>query len=114
MADEICAHLKELDPEGREPVQPSGKGCKECLESGDEWVHLRLCMSCGHVGCCDSSPNTHATKHAHRTKHPTIKSFEPGEDWAYCYSDDLMADGLRFLPGESAPRHYSAPHAPHV
>lgn len=114
MAEDICAHLEKLDPDGREPVQPSGKGCKKCLEVGDEWVHLRLCMTCGHVGCCDSSPNKHATKHAHRTKHPTIKSFEPGEDWAYCYPDDLMIDGLSFLPGESTSRHYSAPHPPHV
>jgi thioredoxin reductase (NADPH) len=114
MAEDICAHLEKLDPDDREPVHPSDKGCKECLEAGDEWVHLRLCMTCGHVGCCDSSPNKHATKHAHRTKHPTIKSFEPGEDWAYCYPDDLMIDGLSFLPGESASRHYSAPRAPHV
>jgi len=114
MAEDICAHLEKLDPDGREPVHPSGHGCKECLEAGDEWVHLRLCMSCGHVGCCDSSPNKHATKHAHRTRHPTIKSFEPGEDWAYCYPDDLMIDGLSFLPGESTSRHYSAPSAPHV
>jgi thioredoxin reductase (NADPH) len=111
MAD-ICDHLAKLDPSSREPVRPSGKGCKECLEAGDEWVHLRLCMSCGHVGCCDSSPNKHATKHFHRTKHPTIKSFEPGEDWAYCFPDDLMIDGLSFLPGESTSRHYSAPPAP--
>ena len=114
MAESICAHLEKLDPDEREPVQPSGRGCKECLESGDEWVHLRLCMSCGHVGCCDSSPNKHATKHFHRMKHPTVKSFEPGEDWAYCYPDDLMIDGLRFLPGESPSRHYSAPAAPRV
>jgi uncharacterized UBP type Zn finger protein len=114
MAESICEHLEKLDPNDREPVRPSGRGCKECLETGDEWVHLRLCMSCGHVGCCDSSPNKHATKHFHRTKHPTIKSFEPGEDWAYCYPDDLTIDGLQFLPGESTTRHYAAPHAPHI
>ena len=95
MAD-ICAHLEKLDDPDREPVKPSGRGCKECLEAGDEWVHLRLCMSCGHVGCCDDSP---------------IKSFEPGEDWAYCYPDDQMIDGLAWLPGESTARHYSAPGA---
>ena len=110
MAD-ICAHLEKLDDPDREPVKPGGRGCKECLEAGDEWVHLRLCMSCGHVGCCDDSPNKHATKHSHRTRHPVIKSFEPGEDWAYCYPDDQMIDGLAWLPGESTARHYSAPGA---
>ena len=111
--ERICAELEKLADPGREPVQPSGHGCKECLASGEAWVHLRLCMSCGHVGCCDSSPNRHATKHFHRTKHPTIKSFEPGEDWVYCYPHDRMAEGLRFLPGESTARHYSAPDATH-
>ena len=79
---EICSHAKQA----RE-VTPSGQGCKECLEAGDEWVHLRLCMICGHVGCCDDSPNKHATKHFHRIKHPIIKSFEPGEDWWWCFVD---------------------------
>ena len=111
--ERICADLERLDDPERQPVKPSGHGCKECLESGDAWVHLRLCMTCGHVGCCDSSPNQHATKHFHRTKHPAIKSFEPGEDWAYCYPDDLMVDGLTFLPGESTSRHYSAPRPMH-
>ena len=67
------------------------EGCEECLKMGDTWVHLRLCLTCGHVGCCDNSKNKHATKHFHTTKHPVIKSFEPGEDWKYCYVDDLMA-----------------------
>jgi uncharacterized UBP type Zn finger protein len=110
---DICAHLDALEDPAREPVVPSGHGCKECLETGDEWVHLRLCMSCGHVGCCDDSPNTHATKHFHRVQHPTIRSFEPGEDWAYCYADEVAADAVTTLPGESAPRHYAAPHARH-
>ena len=107
--DEPCAHLKALEDPARSPVKPSGHGCKECLEIGDGWVHLRLCMTCGHVGCCDSSPNTHATKHAHKTGHPVIRSYEPGEDWAFCYPDDLGVDELRALPGEAAARHYSAP-----
>lgn len=59
------------------------------MQSGDRWVHLRLCLECGHVGCCDSSPNRHATKHHHATDHPLIQSFEPGEDWIYCYVDDV-------------------------
>jgi uncharacterized UBP type Zn finger protein len=111
--DEVCAHLQELGDPSREPVTPSDHGCKECLALGDEWAHLRLCMSCGHVGCCDDSPNKHATKHFHRTRHPTIRSYEPGENWAYCYQDDLTVDGLAALPGESPPGHYSAPPAQH-
>jgi uncharacterized UBP type Zn finger protein len=65
-------------------------GCEECLQTGDEWVHLRLCLECGHVGCCDDSPNRHATKHFHKTKHPIMRSFEPGEDWGFCYVDQIM------------------------
>ncbi|MCS6303060.1 MAG: UBP-type zinc finger domain-containing protein [Nitrospira sp.] len=57
---------------------------------GDTWVYLRLCLSCGHVGCCDSSKNTHATKHFHKTHHPIVRSFEPGEHWRWCYADELM------------------------
>lgn len=77
-----CAHVSGLG----EPV-PSGNGCVECLESGDRWVHLRLCLSCGHVGCCDSSPNRHASKHHDATGHAVIRSFEPGETWRWCYVD---------------------------
>jgi uncharacterized UBP type Zn finger protein len=84
MAD-TCAHLDQV-----QDVVPSGDGCKECLELGDWWVHLRLCMTCGHVGCCDNSKGQHATKHAHATNHPIIRSFEPGEDWFYCYPDELF------------------------
>jgi uncharacterized UBP type Zn finger protein len=73
-------HLKEI----RE-VTPSAEGCEECLKIGSQWVHLRLCLTCGHVGCCDSSPNRHATKHFRTTRHPIIQSFEPGEGWRWCY-----------------------------
>ena len=83
----LCEHAKSLNP-----VKPSGDGCVECLKSGDDWVHLRLCLSCGHVGCCDESNNKHATKHAHATKHPVIRSFEPGESWMYCYPEDLFME----------------------
>ena len=72
------------------PVKPSADGCEDCLKAGDSWVHLRLCESCGHVGCCDSSINGHATKHFHSSHHPIIKSHEPGEDWGYCYVDDMF------------------------
>ena len=80
-----CAHKDQI-----QAVTPRGKGCEECLKTGDEWVALRLCLSCGHVGCCDSSKNTHATKHYQETKHPIIKSNEPGEDWLWCYVDEVM------------------------
>ena len=69
-------------------VAPSAAGCEECLAIGSPWVHLRLCLSCGHVGCCDSSKNKHATKHFHRTKHPLVRSIEPGESWIWCYVDE--------------------------
>ncbi|EMD9438002.1 UBP-type zinc finger domain-containing protein [Burkholderia cepacia] len=65
--------------------------CEECLKSGSRWVHLRLCLSCGHVGCCDSSPNRHASRHFHETTHPLARSIEPGERWVWCYADDVMA-----------------------
>jgi uncharacterized UBP type Zn finger protein len=84
-----CEHLKEI-----KSVTPSADGCEDCLKIGGRWVHLRLCMSCGHVGCCDNSPNRHATKHYHATTHPIIKSFEPGEDWGYCYVDDEFYETL--------------------
>jgi uncharacterized UBP type Zn finger protein len=80
-----CHHLKEI-----RPVEPRAAGCEECLKSGDSWVHLRACLSCGHVGCCDSSKNKHATRHFHATQHPLIKSLEPGEDWTWCYVDETV------------------------
>jgi uncharacterized UBP type Zn finger protein len=80
---QTCAHVKEI-----RNVKPKTTGCEECLKMGDQWVHLRLCLTCGHVGCCDSSKNRHATKHYHSTRHPIIQSFEPGEDWKWCYIDN--------------------------
>ena len=77
------------DFEDLSPVTPSGDGCKECLEMGDSWVHLRVCLECGHVGCCDSSKNKHATKHFHASEHPVVRSFEPGEAWGYCYVHEM-------------------------
>jgi uncharacterized UBP type Zn finger protein len=76
---------------------------------GSDWVHLRLCLTCGHVGCCDNSRNKHATKHFHHTHHPVIRSFEPGEEWGYCYPDDTFADSMPARPAEVAPVHYEAP-----
>jgi uncharacterized UBP type Zn finger protein len=82
-----CAHL--AHPGHAKPRTP--EGCEECLKTGDGWVHLRLCLQCGHVGCCDDSKNRHATKHFHATQHPVIRSFQPGETWRWCYVDDLFA-----------------------
>jgi uncharacterized UBP type Zn finger protein len=76
---------------------------------GQRWVHLRLCLECGHVGCCDSSPNRHATAHFHSTAHPVIRSFEPGEDWIFCYVDDSVREGVRPLGEEAAKVHYAPP-----
>lgn len=73
-------------------VTPSGQGCQECLRTGEAWVHLRLCMTCGHVGCCDNSKNRHATKHFQETGHPVIRSFEPGEHWIWCFVDQAYLD----------------------
>jgi hypothetical protein len=71
------------------PVQPrTPQGCEECLRTGSPWVHLRLCLTCGHVGCCDSSPNRHARRHAFGDGHPIVRSFQPGEDWRWCYVDE--------------------------
>jgi uncharacterized UBP type Zn finger protein len=94
MASAECIHLTEIDPV--EPRTPDG--CEECLQMGSSWVHLRLCLTCGHVGCCDSSPNRHATRHFHQTDHPVIASFQPGEHWGWCYVDELMID-LPARPG---------------
>jgi uncharacterized UBP type Zn finger protein len=105
-----CNHL--ASAAGREGVTPSSHGCEECLRSGSRWVKLRLCLACGHVGCCDSSPNRHATKHYHATQHPVIRSYEPGEQWAYCYPHEAYLDAMPERPGESAPQHYAAPAAP--
>ena len=64
--------------------------CEDCVKTGDQWVHLRLCLACGHVGCCDSSKNRHATKHFRETGHPLVRSIEPGEQWVWCYVDEEM------------------------
>jgi uncharacterized UBP type Zn finger protein len=84
----VCTHLDQI----REVTPRTPEGCEECLATGDTWVHLRLCMICGHVGCCDDSKNRHATKHFHATNHPIIRSFEPREDWGWCYIDEVVLD----------------------
>jgi len=89
-ATATCPHLSTID----KTMRPHTKGCEECLAMGDEWLHLRLCMQCGHVGCCDDSKNKHATKHFHKTKHPIIRSLEPGERWAWCFVDEVGFEHL--------------------
>jgi uncharacterized UBP type Zn finger protein len=79
-----CSHLENVGP-----VTPSAQGCEECLKIGGHWVNLRICLVCGKVGCCDNSPNRHATKHFHETGHPVIQSFQPDETWAWCYADEV-------------------------
>lgn len=105
----MCEHLRDLARGRPEPIAPRSLGCEECLRIGGRWVHLRLCLTCGHVGCCDSSPNRHATRHFHGTHHPVMKSFEPGEDWAWCYADRELAASIPAFPVESPAEHYAAP-----
>ena len=80
----VCTHLDEVTA----PRPTAVEGCEECLKTGMQWMHLRVCRSCGRVGCCDSSPGRHASAHARETEHPIITSVEPGEDWSYCFVDD--------------------------
>jgi hypothetical protein len=80
-----CTHLEQILVERPETVE----GCEDCLAMGGSWVHLRVCRSCGHIGCCDSSPNRHASAHARTSGHPIVTSVEPGELWSYCYVDDI-------------------------
>jgi hypothetical protein len=94
-----CAHLDVI-----QPVVPSSTGCEDCLAAGQHnWVHLRVCQTCGHVGCCDSSPGRHATKHAIGVGHPVVRSYEPGEDWFWCYVDDVMFELADAPPAPSHP-----------
>ncbi|WP_406289979.1 ubiquitin carboxyl-terminal hydrolase 14 [Embleya sp. NBC_00896] len=86
--DGPCEHLDRLPA----AVTPgSTEGCEDCLRNGTRWVHLRECLTCGHIGCCDSSPEKHASAHWRAEEHPLVRSFEPGEDWAWCYADELVA-----------------------
>ncbi len=86
MAEKKCTHVGEI-----RKVKARTSGCEECLKTGDKWVELRICMTCGHVGCCNSSKNKHATKHFHETGHPIIRSF-PEQDWTWCYVDEMYLD----------------------
>lgn len=89
-----CEHLQSVHD-----VQPhTDAGCEECLRDGGFWVHLRLCMECGYVGCCDNSPSKHARIHATSSLHPVVQSFEPGENWVYCFIDDQVVAEIPDLP----------------
>ena len=82
-----CTHLDQVEIL---EVPETVAGCEECLAQGMQWVHLRMCQTCGHIGCCDNSPGRHATAHRGSSGHPIIRSAEPNEDWSFCYEDDLM------------------------
>jgi len=98
MAGETCTHLDLIAD-----VTPSSTGCEDCLATGrHDWVHLRVCQICGHVGCCDNSPMRHATAHFGAVKHAIIRSYEPGEDWYWCYVDEL---GFELEGAPPAPSH---------
>jgi uncharacterized UBP type Zn finger protein len=97
---DTCSHLDAVEIlEGPEEVA----GCEECLATGGQWVHLRMCQTCGHIGCCDNSPNRHATAHFHASAHPIIQSFEPGEDWLWCYDDEVGFEIPELIPSPSHP-----------
>ena len=93
-----CSHFETM----RTDVAPSGDGCVECLATGGHWVRLRRCLECGHIGCCDNSPGRHATGHFHEVGHPLIQSFEPGEEWIWCYVDEV---GVEIAGAAPSPAH---------
>lgn len=86
---DTCSHIDAATP----PPSTPDRACPACVEAGDRWVHLRVCLTCGHVGCCDSSPNRHASGHWRETGHPVVQSIEPGESWVWCYQDRVFAEG---------------------
>lgn len=96
LVDSLREHLSGLRTHGKEcshrgeirKVSPSAAGCEDCLKSGDSWVHLRMCLVCGYVGCCNDSKNKHSAAHFRATGHPIMQSIEPGEGWIYCYVDE--------------------------
>jgi hypothetical protein len=93
-------------------AEPSGDGCVECLKTGGWWLHLRRCAECGHIGCCDSSPSQHATKHYHATGHPVVANFEPDDRWFYDYRTRQVFDGPELRPPQFHPLHQTTP-GPH-
>jgi len=85
MSERTCDHQDEI-----KDVPPLSKGCKQCIDAGDTWVHLRLCRTCGWVACCDESKNKHAKEHFYATGHSIVRSLEPGETWSWCYADEVF------------------------
>ena len=99
MSPATCTHLETVAD-----VSPSSEGCEDCLRIGGRWVHLRMCQACGHIGCCDNSPNRHATAHwREHPEHPLIRSYEPDEDWWWCYADQLFFEVEDAPPAPSHP-----------
>ncbi len=92
MAD-TCSHVDQI-----KVTEPKKHVCEECVKTGDTWVHLRLCLICGHVGCCDSSKNKHATRHFRSSGHPLVRSVEPGETWVWCYIDEVIPTEIKPKP----------------
>jgi uncharacterized UBP type Zn finger protein len=82
----VCSHLDSIEVS---ELPDEIAGCEDCLATGGTWVHLRMCETCGHIGCCDQSPGRHAREHFHATSHPIIRSAEPGEDWSWCFVDEI-------------------------
>jgi uncharacterized UBP type Zn finger protein len=95
---DTCTHLDTITDD-----EANTTGCEDCLKIGGHWLHLRRCTHCGHVGCCDNSPNRHATAHFHATRHPIIQSYEPGEDWLWCYVDEIAFELESDTPSLSHP-----------
>lgn len=90
-----CTHLDQI-----RDVSPRTQGCEACAVEGTTWIELRLCLTCGHVGCCEESPGRHARRHFEETGHPIIRSLEPGDDWTWCYADDVYVSGA-YRPRDS-------------
>lgn len=101
----MSRHVNGIDP----AVKPSGDGCVECLADGGWWLHLRRCTECGHIGCCDNSPQQHATAHFHSTGHPIIASFEPGEEWFYDYNTQDYVKSVPLVPPRWHPKDQPVP-----
>lgn len=102
MSKAACTHLTEI-----KITNTDEHVCEDCIKVGDSWLHLRMCLSCGHVGCCDSSRNKHARKHFHRIGYPLIRSIEPGERWIWCYIDSFACRSEDALTNSPAPVHVS-------
>lgn len=102
----LCSHTDQVKVTELPPEVP---GCEDCLAVGDPWLHLRICLECGHVGCCDDSPNKHATAHAEASGHPLIRSLEPGDRWGWCYVDRRLYDPM---PTDSVWKRLKARFAP--